>query len=60
MFRCALTLAEFQDDVTVESVLNHPVGEVSSFLFYDDGTMRKTKKSDHGEILKSIAPKCIE
>ncbi len=32
VYRCALTLAEFQDDVTTESVLSHPVSEVPSSL----------------------------
>ncbi len=60
VFRYALTLAEFQDDVTIESVLSHPFGEVPSSLFHDNGIMRQTKKSDLGEILESIAPKGIE
>ncbi len=58
--RCALTLAEFRDDITIESILSHPVSKIPSSLFHDDGTMGKTKKSDLGEILESIAPKCIE
>ena len=50
VFRRALTLANCRQDATLETVLNHFVGPVSSSMFHDDGTMRKYAKADlaHG------------
>ena len=58
VFQRALTLAEVRTDVTAESVLSHPVGTVPSSLFHDDGTMRKTKKSDLADVLKGLTSPC--
>ena len=46
VFRRALILANCRDDVTIENVLSHPVGPIPVSLFHDDGTMRKSCKSD--------------
>ena len=50
VFRRALTLANFRQDVTLETVLSHPGGPVPASMFRDDGTMRKCVKADlvHG------------
>ena len=50
VFRRALTLANCRQDVTLETVLSHPVGPVPASMFHDDGTMRKCVKADlaHG------------
>jgi hypothetical protein len=45
-FRRALVLANCRDDVTIENVLSHPIGLIPVSLFHDDGTMRKSCKSD--------------
>ena len=39
-------MANCRDDVTVEKVLSFPVGPIPTSLFHEDGTMRKTCKSD--------------
>ena len=46
IFRRALTLSKSRDDVTVDSILGHPVGPVPTSLFHDDGTMCKTNKAE--------------
>ena len=46
VFRRALVLANCRDDVTIENVLSHPIGPIPVSLFHDDGTMRKSCKSD--------------
>ena len=45
VFRRALTLANFRQDVTLENVLNHPGGPVPASMFHDDGTTRKCVKA---------------
>ena len=47
VFRRALTLANCRQDVTLETVLSHPIGQVHASMFHDDGTMRKCVKADH-------------
>ena len=46
VFRRALVLANCRDDVTIENVLSHPIGPIPVSPFHDDGTMRKSCKSD--------------
>ena len=50
VFRRALTLANCRQDVTLETVLTHPVCPLPTSMFHDDGTMRKCVKADlaHG------------
>ena len=48
IFRGALNIAGCRDDISLESVLGHPVGPVPSALFHDDGSMRKSTKSELG------------
>ena len=57
--RRALTLANCRQDLTLETVLSHPLGPVPASMFHDDGTMRKCVKADlsHGleDGVKSLA-----
>ena len=46
MFSSALVLANSRDDVTVDNILSHPVGPIPVSMFHEDGTMRKSCKSD--------------
>ena len=48
IFHRALNIAGCRDDISLESVLGHPVGPVPSALCHDDGSMRKTTKSELG------------
>ena len=50
VFRRALTLANFRQDVTLETVLSHLGGPVPASMFHNDGTMRELVKADlvHG------------
>ncbi len=60
VFQHSLTLTEVRNDVTAESVFSNPVGSVPSALFHDDGSMRKTKRSDLGEVLEGLVSKQTE
>jgi hypothetical protein len=44
--RGALVLANSRDNVTIDNILSHPVGPIPVSMFHEDGTMRKTCKSD--------------
>ena len=55
VFRRALTLTKFREDVSVERVLSYPIGPVPTSFFHDDGTMRKCNKSDIAKELESVA-----
>ncbi len=46
VFRRALVLANSRDDVTIDNILSHPVGPIPVSMFHEDGTMRKSCKSD--------------
>jgi hypothetical protein len=46
VFRLALVLANSRDDVTIDNILSHPVGPIPVSMFHEDGTMRKSCKSD--------------
>jgi hypothetical protein len=46
VFRCALFLANSRDDVTIDNILSHHVGPIPVSMFHEDGTMRKSCKSD--------------
>ena len=60
IFRRALNIAGCRDDISLESVLGHPVGPVPSALFHDDGSMRKTTKSELGHKLEADVSKVTE
>lgn len=46
VFRRALPLARCRDDVSMATVLDHPIGPVPMAIFHADGTMRKTNKAE--------------
>ena len=46
VFRRALVLANSRDDVTIDNILSHHVGPIPVSMFHEDGTMRKSCKSD--------------
>ena len=46
VFKCALVLANSRDDVTIDSILSHPVEPIPVAMFHEDGTMRKSYESD--------------
>ena len=60
IFRGALNIAGCRDDISLESVLGHPVGPVPSALLYDDGSMRKTTKSELGHKLEADVSEVTE
>lgn len=59
IFRRALILANIREDVTVDKVLSYPIGPIPVALFHEDGTMRKTCKSDLLHQLESEVSKNI-
>jgi hypothetical protein len=44
--RRALVLANSRDDAKIANILSHHVGPIPVFMFHEDGTMRKSCKSD--------------
>ena len=54
VFRRALTLTKFREDVSVERVLSYPIGPVPTSLFHDNVTMRKCNKSDLAKELEIV------
>ena len=61
IFRRALNIDGCRDDIcNLESVLGHPVGPVPSAQFHDDGSMRKTTKSELGHKLEADVSKVTE
>ena len=60
IFCRALNIAGCREDISLESVLSHPVGPVPSALFHDDGSMRKTTKSELGHKLEADVSKVTE
>ena len=60
IFRRALNIAGCMDDISLESVLDHPVGPVPSALFHDDRSMRKTTKSELVHKLEADVSKVTE
>jgi hypothetical protein len=46
VFRRALVLANSRDDVRIDNILSHPVGPIPVSMFHEDGTRRKSCKSD--------------
>ncbi|CAC5356814.1 unnamed protein product [Mytilus coruscus] len=54
VFRRALSLTKCIDDVSVETVLSYPICPIPTALFHDDGTMRKTNKSDLAHELENL------
>ena len=55
--RSALSIARCRDDVSLESVLSHPVGPIPSAIFHEDGAMRKSTKAQLGLKLEETVPK---
>ena len=53
VFRRAMSLARCRDDVSMATVLGHPIGPVPMAIFHADGTMRKTKKAELGHQLEA-------
>jgi hypothetical protein len=41
-----MVLANSRDDVTIDSILSHPVEPIPVAMFHEDGTMRKSYESD--------------
>ncbi|CAC5356829.1 unnamed protein product [Mytilus coruscus] len=54
VFRRALSLTKCRDDVSVETVLSYPICPIPIALLHDDGTMRKTNKSDLAHELDNL------
>jgi hypothetical protein len=46
VFRRALAWANRTEDVTIDNILSHPVGPIPVSMFHEDGTMRKSCKSN--------------
>ena len=59
VFRRALTLTKFREDVSVQRVLSYPIGPVPTSLFHDDVTMRICNKSDLAKELESVVGEYI-
>ena len=55
IFRRGLALAEFRTDITIDSLMSHPIGALPLSLFNEDGSPRKTTKSDLGSYLEARA-----
>ena len=55
IFRRGLTLSEFGDDVTIDNLICHPIGALPLSLFNEDGSQRKTTKSDLWSCLETRA-----
>ena len=53
IFRRALCLTKFREDADLEIILNHPIGSVPVALFHEQGSQRKTVKSELGAYLES-------
>ena len=60
VFRRALTLANCRQDVTLGTVLGHPVDPVPASMFHDDGTMRKCVKADLAHTLEDGVNSLVE
>ncbi|CAC5392772.1 unnamed protein product [Mytilus coruscus] len=54
VLRRALSLTKCRDDVSVKTVLSYPICPIPTALFHDDGTMRKTNKSDLAHELENL------
>ncbi|VDI34285.1 Hypothetical predicted protein [Mytilus galloprovincialis] len=46
VFRRALTLSSSRDDVSLQKIMEHPIGPVPTSIFHDDGSMRKSVKAE--------------
>ena len=46
VFHRALSLASCRDDVSMATVLGHPIGPVPMAIFHADGTTQKTYKAE--------------
>lgn len=51
VFRRALTMSRNRNDVSMDTVLSHPITPIPISLFHEDGTLRKCQKS---ELVKMI------
>ena len=52
MFRRGLMLANVRDDITLNIIMEKPIGSVPVSLFFEDGTMRKSAKDKLGAYLE--------
>ncbi len=59
IFQHTLTLSKNRDDVSSDSILNHPIRSVPLALFHEDGSMRKTSKFELSHNLEDRIPKVI-
>ncbi|KAK3097137.1 hypothetical protein FSP39_006702 [Pinctada imbricata] len=57
LFRRALLLSHVRPDVSLETVLSYPVGPVPISLFHEDGSIRKTNKSELATQLETLVKK---
>lgn len=60
VYQRALALAKVRPDVNLSTVLSHPIGSVPSSLFMEDGTRRKTTKSDLLHELEKTADSSVK
>ncbi|EMP38263.1 hypothetical protein UY3_04472 [Chelonia mydas] len=60
VFHRGLSLSRCRDDVSIRTVLSHPVGPVPMSLFHVDGTMRRTDKAELGHQLEAQAERIHE
>lgn len=54
VFRRALTISKSRVDVTLETIVSHPITAIPTSLFHEDGTMRKTTKSEMGRKIEEL------
>lgn len=54
IFRRALALSNVREDINIENILAHLVGSIPLSLFHEDGTMRKTCKSDFMHLFEEV------
>ena len=60
VFRRALSLTRCRDDVSMATVLGHPIGPVPMAIFNADGSMRKTNKAELGHQLEAQVERVSE
>ena len=55
VFRRALVISEYRDDLSLEKVMSYPIGAVPSSMFHEDGTIRTNANSELTSVLKNHA-----
>ena len=60
IFRRALMISKIREGLSLENVLQYPIGEVPISMFHEDGMMRDTAKSKLGAILENHGDKITE